>query len=58
MADRWIAKFKKDAVPKLVKEFKPKKVKIFVAEKWKYELFQNICPSGIFIKEYYDYRSK
>jgi len=29
MADRWIAKFKKDAAPKLVKEFKPRKIIVF-----------------------------
>jgi len=29
MADRWITKFKRDAVPKLVKEFKPAKVILF-----------------------------
>ena len=28
-SDRWIAKFKRDAVPKLVKEFKPAKVILF-----------------------------
>jgi len=28
-SDRWIAKFKKDAVPKIVKEFKPVKVILF-----------------------------